>query len=172
MKHCNKIHIIGEVGSGKTYLAGKLSQQLNINYYQLDNVVWRRGEESDTRNPKEVRDAILNDIVNQEKWIIEGVHYKWVQRSFELADVIIYLETNVIIRDIQMLKRYIKQKLGLEKGNYNQTLKNLYIMIKWNHKFNSERKPLIDKILYSFDYKVQKFKSNKHVIQYYLDKNC
>ena len=83
MKHCNKIHIIGEVGSGKTYLAGKLSQQLNINYYQLDNVVWRRGEESDTRNPKEVRDAILNDIVNQEKWIIEGVHYKWVQRSFE-----------------------------------------------------------------------------------------
>ncbi|OME76515.1 hypothetical protein BK120_28865 [Paenibacillus sp. FSL A5-0031] len=163
MKNCNKIHIIGEVGSGKTYLAEKLSKQLDINYYQLDNVVWRRGEESDTRNSQEVRDAILGDIVNQEKWIIEGVHYKWVQRCFESADIIIYLETNVFIRDIQMLKRYFKQKLGLEKGNYNQTIKNLYSMVVWNHKFESERKPIIDKILHSYDYKVQKFKSNKHV---------
>jgi len=164
LKEWNKIHIIGEVGSGKTYLAKKLSQQLNISHYQLDNVVWRRGEKSDTRNSEEVRDAILVDILSQEKWIIEGVHYKWVQRSFESADVIIYLETNVFIRDIQMLKRYFKQKIGLEKGNYNQTLKNLYFMIEWNHKFDSERKPLLEKTLYLFDYKVQKFKSNRDVV--------
>lgn len=39
----NKIHIIGSVGSGKTTLARALSYQLNIPYYELDNVLFGEG---------------------------------------------------------------------------------------------------------------------------------
>lgn len=38
----NKIHIIGSVGSGKTTLARNLSTTINVPFYELDNVVWKR----------------------------------------------------------------------------------------------------------------------------------
>ena len=35
-----KVYIIGAVGTGKTTLAKKMSEKLNIKMYQLDKVVW------------------------------------------------------------------------------------------------------------------------------------
>ncbi|WP_379146145.1 hypothetical protein [Paenibacillus sp. sgz500992] len=32
----------------------------------------------------EDRDQILNNILASDKWIIEGVHHKWVMQSFEM----------------------------------------------------------------------------------------
>lgn len=161
----NKIHIIGEVGSGKTYLAKKLSEKLDLPYYQLDNVVWRRTIEKDIRNTPEVRDEILNKILERDSWIIEGVHYKWVLKSFKLSDVIIYLNPNTLKRDKQIISRFLKQKLGLERGNYNQSIKNLIEMIKWNHNFEIEREPKIHEVLKPFQDKVRYFKNNKDIIK-------
>ena len=36
----NKIYIVGNVGSGKTTFANKLSKALNIKNYELDSLVW------------------------------------------------------------------------------------------------------------------------------------
>lgn len=35
-----KIHIIGGSGSGKTYLADKLSKEYGITHYDLDELQW------------------------------------------------------------------------------------------------------------------------------------
>ncbi len=74
-KNPNKVHIIGSVGSGKTTLARTLSSKLNLPYYELDNVVWRRSESGDIRNTPEERDKQLHHIVNSNAWIIEGDHH-------------------------------------------------------------------------------------------------
>lgn len=49
----NKIHIIGSVASGKTTLAKDLSMKLQIPYYELDNVVWKRSDRGDVRRSEE-----------------------------------------------------------------------------------------------------------------------
>ncbi|RCW40571.1 DNA topology modulation protein FlaR [Paenibacillus prosopidis] len=159
-----RIHIIGEVGSGKTYLAKQLSEMLSIPYYQLDNVVWKRTEVQDIRNSPEVRDEILERILKTESWIIEGVHYKWVLKSFEFSDVIIFLHPNVYKRDRQMILRYLKQKIGIEKGNYKQDIRNLIQMLKWNHNFESQRLPKINEALQPYKFKVIYFTENNDVI--------
>ncbi|MGM0845158.1 MAG: hypothetical protein ACQEUT_09285 [Bacillota bacterium] len=58
----------------------------------------------------------FNRIINQKKWIIEGVLHTWTTRGFQEADVIIYLNTPMRVRTWRILKRFTVQKLGFEKG--------------------------------------------------------
>ena len=141
-KNPNRIHIIGSVGSGKTTLAKKLSKHLNLPYYELDNVVWNRGETEDTRRTEQEREEVLQSIVQSEKWIVEGVHNEdWVASSFQQADVIVFLDTNYSIRTYRIMKRFTKQRLRLEKANYQPSFEIFIKMFKWNRYFEEVGKP-------------------------------
>ncbi|MFJ8102537.1 AAA family ATPase [Lysinibacillus sp. NPDC096212] len=141
-KFPRKIHIIGSVGSGKTTLAKELSTTLNIPYYELDNVVWKRQNSGDIRRTEQQKVDYLNNIILTEAWIIEGVHNEdWVAQSFSNADLIIFLDTNYLIRIHRIIKRFTLQKLGLEKSNYKPTLSIFIKMFKWNRHFEEIGKP-------------------------------
>ncbi|MGO4530362.1 DNA topology modulation protein FlaR [Paenibacillus sp. 2TAF8] len=159
-----RIHIIGSTGSGKTYLAKRLSKQLDIPYYELDKVMWSSSVEMAGKNSPEIRDKLLNEIIVKESWIVEGVYYKWLADSFNLADKIIFLTPNTFVRDLRIMNRFIKQRIGIEKSNYRQTLKGLVEMIKWNHGFEAERKKEILEILKPYDYKLAIIKNNNELI--------
>lgn len=137
-----KIHIIGSVGSGKTTLAKKLSLQLKIPFYELDNIVWKREKNRDIRRSEKEREEFLNTIIHTECWIIEGVHNEdWVSNSFQNADLIIFLDINYRIRTYRIMKRFILQKLGFVKSNYKPTFQIFFKMFKWNRYFEEVGKP-------------------------------
>ena len=58
----------------------------------------------------------------------------------DMCDKIIYLNMPVYTRKIRIFKRFIKQKLGIEKSNYKPTLKMLIQMYKWTEKQENELK--------------------------------
>jgi adenylate kinase family enzyme len=162
-----KIYIIGSVGSGKSTLARHISSKLQIPYYELDNVVWRRVENGDDiRNSVEERDAILHHIITADEWIIEGVHYKWVLDGFDKADLIIYLDTAIWKRNIRIFKRFAVQKLGLEKGNYKQSLKMLSNMYKWSYSHKKIEKSLIFEQLKPYTHKLLILSDNNEIDQH------
>ena len=138
----NKIHIIGSVGSGKTTLARELSSKLDVSFYELDNVVWKRHNSGDIRRTEEERVEYLNTILNSDAWIVEGVHNEeWVSNSFHNAELIIFMDTNYSVRTYRIIKRFVLQKIGLEKSNYKPTLKMFFKMFKWNKYFEEVGKP-------------------------------
>jgi adenylate kinase family enzyme len=68
-----RIHIIGGPGSGKTYAASQLSHRLGIPAYDLDDLFWDSTVQVyGIRAPDADRDARLDAIVNESRWIIEG----------------------------------------------------------------------------------------------------
>ncbi len=137
-----RIHIIGSVGSGKTTLAKELSTILNYPFYELDNVVWIRGKSGDIRRTEKEREDYLNSIINSKTWIIEGVHNEdWMANSFRYADLIIFLDTNYVLRTYRIIKRFVFQKLRLEDSNYKPTFKIFLKMFKWNRYFEEVGKP-------------------------------
>ncbi|MBQ8319203.1 MAG: DNA topology modulation protein FlaR, partial [Lachnospiraceae bacterium] len=88
-----KIHIIGCSGSGKTYLAKALSNKYNTPHFDLDDVQWdNRADSYGVKNSPQKRNELLQEILDNEQWIIEGVYYKWVGLSFEEADTIYVLD--------------------------------------------------------------------------------
>jgi adenylate kinase family enzyme len=167
-----KVHIIGSVGSGKTTLAKELSIKLELPYYELDNIVWLRKENGDIRRTEEEREKLLHEIVQTDKWIIEGVHNEdWVNSSFRQAEIIIFLDTNYFIRIFRIIKRFIKQKLGFETAHYQPTLKIFFKMFQWNQQFEEISKPYFLEKYQKYQEKVFMVKDIKVVHQKFFPKS-
>lgn len=133
-----KILIIGTIASGKTTLAKKLEQKLNIKYYELDSIV--HDDENQVRRTPNEQKEIIQEIDKQKEWIIEGVLRENLNYLLDMCDKIIYLNMPLYTRKIRIFKRFIKQKLGIEKSNYKPTLKMLMQMYKWTEKQEKELK--------------------------------
>ncbi|WP_232336797.1 AAA family ATPase [Planococcus lenghuensis] len=149
-----KIHIIGSVGSGKTTLARKLSEQLGILHIELDNVVWKRGPNGDIRRTIVERDSVLHKILETEDWIIEGAHFGWVAASFEQADLIILLDTNWRVRTYRIIRRFCLQRFGSEQANYKPTFHMLRKMFRWSADFDRQHRTEILNSLHQYGDKV------------------
>lgn len=61
-----KIRIIGGAGSGKSYLAKKLSEKFNISHYDLDEIFWDNNSKTyGVKAKPDVRDSKLLEITNK-----------------------------------------------------------------------------------------------------------
>lgn len=152
-----KIYIIGPVGSGKTTFATKLSEKYNIKYYELDKVSWD-DEHGNIKRSNEEALKIFNDILNNDSWIIEDVgRDKFMQGRFD-ADVIYYLKISRIKSYYRVSKRWIKQRLGMERYNHPPTFKQwLYFISTVNSYYKKEKTKIAS--LKQFDSKLVFIKS-------------
>lgn len=150
-----KIHIIGGSGSGKSYLANRLSREYGIPHYDLDELFWDNKAETygTKRNPEE-RDALLEEILKNNNWIIEGVFYAWCLQCFSDADQIYVLNIPRYKYRFRIIRRFIRRKLHLEKGK-KETLKSLRDLLKWADKYQKENMVEIRKVLEPYSYKVR-----------------
>ena len=149
-----KIHIIGGPGSGKTFLAEKLSKELGISHFDLDDLQWDNKSASYgvKRSPEE-RDRLLNDVLSHNDWIIEGVYYAWCQQCFADADRIYVLNVPRYKYRYRIIRRFVRRKLGLEKGK-KENLKSLRELLKWADKYQKVNLVEISKLLIPYSDKV------------------
>ena len=149
-----KIHIIGGPGSGKSFLADRLSRQLGIPHYDLDDLQWDNAAGYGTNREPQERDALLRQILQQEDWIIEGVYHKWCGQCFADADRIYLLEVPRYRYRTRILRRFFRRKLGLEKGK-KESLRSLAALLRWADKYQNVQLPEIRKLLLPYSFKVQ-----------------
>ncbi|SHK21900.1 AAA family ATPase [Hespellia stercorisuis] len=149
-----KIHIIGGSGSGKTYLANRLSEEYNIGHYDLDDLLWdNKADSYGVKRNTDERYAMLQEILNKDNWIIEGVYYKWCKQCFADADRIFLLEVPRHTYRYRIIKRFIRRKLGLEKGK-KETLKSLKDLLKWADSYSANDMTEIKKLVEPYENKV------------------
>ena len=149
-----KIHIIGGPGSGKTFLAQKLSRELGIRHYDLDDLQWdNRSDAYGVKRTPEERDRLLADVLHQKDWIIEGVYYAWCQQCFADADQIYVLRVPRYRYRYRIIRRFVRRKLGLEQGK-KETLKSLAQLLKWADRYQRINLVEIRKLLVPYSDKV------------------
>lgn len=163
-----RILIIGSVASGKTSLAKKLSKELSINYYEIDAIV-HDDKNNYKRTPEEQR-KIINEINDKENdWIIEGTLRKNLFYLLDMTDIIIYLNINVRIRKWRIIKRFVKQKLRLEKSNYKPSIEMFKLMFKWTSDFEKNKNEL-ELMLDTYKEKLIKLNNKNEIKRYFKSK--
>jgi adenylate kinase family enzyme len=132
-----KIHIIGGPGSGKTYIAKQLTKKLATQMYELDQLFWDSESlyQGSQTSPEE-REKMLNEILEKEKWIIEGMYFRWVEESFRRADYILVLKTNLLVRRWRIVKRFVMRKAKLIPSQRRETMRTLLDTLEWTSKYD------------------------------------
>jgi len=87
-----KIVIIGPPGSGKTTLASDLGPLLKVKVFSLDRFFWESGWKGKSR---EERLEILDHLVQEKQWIIEGTYLDSSEPRLNAADTIIFVTGEV-----------------------------------------------------------------------------
>lgn len=139
-----RIHITGLAGSGKSYLAKKLSVTTTIPVYELDTIFWDNSSDKYTTvQIPEIRDKMLEKYCATEKWIIEGVYYTWCDMAFENADIIIYIDAPLFLCRLRVISRFLYRKFNL-KRKYRDTISSTIKLLKWMRKYKEEDIPAIN----------------------------
>ena len=107
----NRISIIGGAGTGKTTLSNLLSEKYNIPVTHIDGIHHLKNWQV---RDKAERDKIILDIVEKEKWIIDGTYKDTIQQRVERADLVIWLDYSTFAQVKGILKRFFKNP-GKEK---------------------------------------------------------
>jgi len=136
----NKIYIVGSVGSGKSTLARRISEAFGFAYFESDSIIHEPDPDSPTgtrRRTEAERDALIDEVLTQERWIAEDTGRRIFEMLWQEADSIILLEPPVFIRKYRFILRWVKQMLRLEKCIYRPGLYMLKLMFKWTKDYET-----------------------------------
>ena len=144
-----KIFISGGSGSGKTTYAKKLSKELKIPHFDLDDIKWINEKNCfNCERPKEERFALRDKILSEnDNWVIEGVYTKdWIIPILEQSDRIIILKPSTRVRQYRIFKRWVKKILGIEPKTHKENLVTLFKLLCWSKTYEQYLPELLEKI--------------------------
>jgi adenylate kinase family enzyme len=101
-----KILILGSCGAGKSTLAKKLQEVLEIDIIHLDQYYWKP---SWTRTEKEEWQNKVSDLTSGESWIMDGNYRSTLDIRIPQSDAIIWLDFSPFICFRRVLKRRIRK---------------------------------------------------------------
>jgi len=109
----NRISVVGTSGSGKTILAGKLSEILGIPHVELDALQW----ESDwTPAPTDVFRSRVRKAVGMDRWVIDGNYSKSARDLvWERADTVVWLNYSFPVTLYRIVRRTLRRIVTVEE---------------------------------------------------------
>jgi adenylate kinase family enzyme len=166
----DRIRLVGGSGSGKSYLAPKLSSLLNIDFVSLDTLRYDFSKNykfsGKNRRSDDEFIRLVNEVVSKDKWIIDGGYYFLTKNTYDSADIIIFLNPSFFKRLFNTLKRFFKRMFnGKYEGLLNffsLTLYNIRARKKWRNRTKELRE------LYSSNFFV--FRSADDAFDWFVEK--
>lgn len=154
-----RILIVGDSGRGKSTLAQKLSEKLNIKHHSTDDFFWKVKFTVATDKDTSVKN--ISKIYHQKSWIVEGSTRSLIKEGIERSDQIIHLvHPSLISQFWTLFKRKLKRN--------EETWMNLFGLYKHlimkRFKFGEQKgKKSLDEMLEPFTQKIVKLKSFKEI---------
>lgn len=130
-----RISIVGLGGSGKTHLAKRLAQKLEVPLISLDRIwISSGGETTRSAGEKEAARQHLHkrvrELIEQPDWICEGVYRRIQPEIAEAADIVIYLPKSLPRRVTNHFVRTFKPHERHPELSLLDDLKHTFVIIR------------------------------------------
>ncbi len=103
----NRIAIIGISASGKSIFARELATKTGLPLIHMDQLFWKG-------NWEEVPEAEYlkkhQEIIHQDRWIIEGYVEESMAERLKRADLIIYLDYSGLVSAFRLFRRWLSHR--------------------------------------------------------------
>ena len=129
-----KIMLVGIGGSGKSWLATQIAKRTGYPVYHLDKEFWQPNW---VLMPADEQFALVQNIITQDCWIIEGNWGKSMEIRFAAADLIIFMDINRFYCVVSAAKRLKRVRPDfpdyLDQGSiFGKQFRELALHILWN----------------------------------------
>jgi adenylate kinase family enzyme len=136
----NRIIVVGNSGSGKSFLSKELSAITGLPLIHLDVEYWRPDWE---KTPKDEWIKKQSEFVSREKWIIDGNYNSSMELRFEAADLAIFLDINRLVCLYSVFKRHGSKRSDLPQYLEEKLDGEFFQFCKWIWGFSKKGKPTI-----------------------------
>jgi adenylate kinase family enzyme len=145
MRPMRRIAIVGPMAVGKSTLAIRLGELLELPTHHLDALYWRPGWEP---TPADEWDALLERIVAGDEWIIDGGFTQSMPMRFEAADTLIYVDLPRRVSFASLVKRRLFHAVFRSPGvpAHCRPMFNLQLF-RWIWDFPETHRPVILELL-------------------------
>lgn len=160
-----RIMVIGCSGSGKSTFSRRLGEITGIPVCHLDKLFWKNGWVQEDREV--FKEKQLN-VIQTDKWIIDGHYMSTMEKRLERADLIFFFKIGRIKCITGVIKRVIsyRNKTRPDMGEgCNEKIDWEFIKFIWN--FNKIQQKKADNLLKSYPHiKIITFHSRKQADHY------
>jgi adenylate kinase family enzyme len=128
-----KVIVVGNSGSGKTWLGKRIATILKIPHISLDGIIWEPGGYNMKRSEL-VIEAEIKRIQDSKRWVVEGVFGHLIDHFVSFADTLIYLDQPWE----ECKKNLLTRGSESSKQLCNETAeKNYQALIEWASKYDT-----------------------------------
>jgi adenylate kinase family enzyme len=126
-----KTIIIGNSGSGKTWLANRLAANTETPVIHLDELFWQPGG-FDQKRPLSEVERLIEQSKERPSWIVEGVFGELAERYFDGADLLVWLDLPWDLCKARLLARNASSKTHMDR---EQSEAGLQALVEWASRY-------------------------------------
>jgi adenylate kinase family enzyme len=127
--------IVGNSGSGKTWLARRLAEKAVISVVHLDEIFWLPGGFNEKRDPSDVS-RLIDASKAKAEWIVEGVYGNLAKLFLPSALTLVWLDLAWSVCKQRLELRGSESKAHMERKQSDQGLREL---IRWAEDYCSRQ---------------------------------
>lgn len=89
----HRVFVVGNGGSGKTWLTERLAERLRVPSVHLDNLHWLPNFAGE--RPRDERDRLVTEAANGDAWVMEGIYGSVLKQVLPRVTTLIWLDLSV-----------------------------------------------------------------------------
>ena len=140
-----RILVIGSGGAGKSTVATRLAQLLDLEVNHLDKFYWRPGW---VETPPEEWTQIVTDLINRDSWIIDGNYGGTLELRMQRCDTIVFLDMPRLLCVWRIVKRNFRYRRGVRPDmaeGCREKLDPEFVSWVWN--YSRRTRPKVVKLI-------------------------
>lgn len=164
-----RILVIGSGGAGKSTVARRLGQLLDIEVNHLDKFFWKPGWIESP--PDEWRETVT-ELINRESWIIDGNYSGTLKLRLQRCDTIVFLDMPRLLCLWRIVKRNLLYRRGGRPDMAEGCLEKLdFEFVSWVWNYSRRSRPKVVRLIreHSKEKRVVWLRSNADVEKFLSD---